>query len=130
MESRVWELRRNFPSFPPGTKLHDVRAVATPRRSMRDDDDDRCSPRRCFLACLGCGCFCLALPTVAGLFSGGTSVGAAEHLQEVRSIVLSGYAPALISGYLQKRRTRITRMRTTRTTTRRAAPSLRRSIFC
>jgi hypothetical protein len=66
------------------------------------DDDDRCSPRRCFLACLGCGCFCLALPTVAGLFSGGTSVGAAEHLQEVRSIVLSGYAPALISGYLQK----------------------------
>ena len=26
----------------------------------------------------------------------------AEHLQEVRSIVLSGYAPALISGYLQK----------------------------
>ena len=43
------------------------------------DSDDRCSPRRCFLACLGCGCFCLALPTVAGLFSGGTSVGAAEH---------------------------------------------------
>ena len=59
---------------------------------MRDDDDDRCSPRRCFLACLGCGCFCLALPTVAGLFSGGTSVGAAEHLQEVRSIVLNASA--------------------------------------
>jgi len=86
----------------------------------RRDDDDRCSPRRCFLACLGCGCFCLALPTVAGLFSGGTSVGAAEHLQEV--------APTLPPG-APRRRTRTTRTRTTRTTTRRAAPSLRRSIF-
>ena len=62
---------------------------------MRDDDDG-CTPWRCFLACFSLLCTALFVPSIIGVIPSGDDIGAAEHLQEMRSMVLSGYAPGLL----------------------------------